>query len=281
MNSITFTVLPIWVQVQGLPFDLISEEAARDIGRGLGQVVEIDHKAFTSEQARFIRIRVEIAIDKPLCRGSVVVNPEGDKVRIGFRYERLVGLCFQCGCLGHEVRDCSTPRCSTQSELPYGNWLKAGLRKLGDRSDGRKKSPPRREAPQGEANGFKLQTHSSNTVVTAVTDDQDGARSPSGVEGSNPDIQGVQNSNMDSHETIGPQNLNLKLTHFLTTLFHVDSIPVEDEVGIAKDSEAMIIVASEDAENWVSVPVDYASEKFMHLRSINLGQDEQISPPSF
>mgnify|MGYP000905539645 CR=1 FL=1 len=58
---------------------------------------------------------------------------------------------------------------------------------------------------------------------------------------------------MDSHETIGPQNLNLKLTHFLTTLFHVDSIPVEDEVDTAKDSEAMIIVALEEAENWVSV----------------------------
>ena len=174
-NSITFTVLPIWVQVWGLPFDLISEEAARDIGRGLGQVVEIDHKAFTSEQARFIRIRVEIAIDKPLRRGGFVVNPKGDKVRIGFRYERLVGLCFQCGYLGHEVRDCSTPRCSTQSELPYGDWLKAGLRKLGDRSDGRKKSPPQCEPPQGEANGFKLQTHSSNTVVTTITDDQDGA----------------------------------------------------------------------------------------------------------
>ena len=104
--------------------------------------MEIDHKAFTSEQARFIRIRVEIAIDKPLRRGGFVVNPKGDKVRIGFRYERLVGLCFQCGYLGLEVRDCSTPRCSTQSELPYGDWLKAGLRKLGDKSDGRKKSPP-------------------------------------------------------------------------------------------------------------------------------------------
>ena len=118
-------------------------------------------------------------------------------------------------------------------------------------------------------------------VVTAITDDQGGARSPSGVEGSNPDIQGVQNSNMDSHKTAGRQNLNLKLTHFSTTLSHVDSIPVEDEVDTTKDFEAMIIVAPVEAENWVSVPVDYASEKFMHLRSINSGQDEKISPPGF
>ncbi|KAL0006743.1 hypothetical protein SO802_008245 [Lithocarpus litseifolius] len=157
-NSITFTVLPIWVQIWGLPFDLISEEAARDIGRSLGQVVEIDHKAFTSKQAMFIKIRVEIAIDKTLHRGGFVVNPKGYKVRIGFRYERLVGLRFQCGYLGHEARDCSTPRCSIQSEFPYGDWLKAGLRKSGDRSIGRKKSLPLCEPPPSEANGFKLQT---------------------------------------------------------------------------------------------------------------------------
>nr|POE61272.1 hypothetical protein CFP56_43674 [Quercus suber] len=152
------------------------------------------------------------------------------------------------------VRDCLTHRFSTRSELPYGDWLKASLRKLGDGSDGRKKSPPLHEPPQGEANGFKLQTHSSNTVVTTVTDDQDGAQSPSGVEGSNLDIQGVQNSNMYSHETAGPQNLNLKLTHFSTTLSHVDSIPIEDEVDTAKDFEAMIIVAPEEAECWPWVP---------------------------
>ena len=75
--------------------------------------------------------------------------------------------------------------------------------------------------------------------------------------------------------------MNLKLTHFSTTLSHVDSIPVEDEVDTTKDSEAIIIVAPVEAENWVSVPVDYASENFMHLRSINSGQDEKISPPGF
>ena len=43
----------------------------------------------------------------------------------------------------------------------------------------------------------------------------------------------------------------------------------------------MIIVAPLEVENWVNVPVDYASEKFMHLRSINSGQDKQISSPGF
>ena len=69
---------------------------------------------------------MELPLDKPLCRGGVVPSPEGDKVRIGFKYERLVGLCYQCGRIGHEVRYCSAQRDRKQGSLPYGEWLKAG-----------------------------------------------------------------------------------------------------------------------------------------------------------
>ena len=87
----------MWVQVWGLPFDLLSEEVGRDIGNGLGKVVEVDLKAFSSYQACFLRVRVELTLDKLLRRGGVVASPKGDTVCIGFKYERLVALCFKCG----------------------------------------------------------------------------------------------------------------------------------------------------------------------------------------
>ena len=65
-STVTFNSVPLWVQLCGLPFDLISEEACRDIDGGLGKVMEVDNKAFSSEQARFVRVRVEIPLDKPL-----------------------------------------------------------------------------------------------------------------------------------------------------------------------------------------------------------------------
>ena len=65
-RSVKFTSVSMWVQVWGLPFDLINEDAGRDIGSGLGRVVDVDSKALTANQARFLRIRVEIPLNKPL-----------------------------------------------------------------------------------------------------------------------------------------------------------------------------------------------------------------------
>ena len=131
----------MWVQVLGLPFDLLSEEVGKDIGNGLGKVVEVDLKAFSSYQAcflrvrvelpleaRFLRVRVELPLDKLLRRGGVVASPKGDTVCIGFKYERLVALCFKCGRIGHEARFCSFHD-DHHHELPYGEWMKAGFHK--------------------------------------------------------------------------------------------------------------------------------------------------------
>ena len=48
-NSVTFLAIPIWVQVWGLPFDLMNGEAGWEIGKGLGHVVEVDKKTFLSD----------------------------------------------------------------------------------------------------------------------------------------------------------------------------------------------------------------------------------------
>nr|POE76678.1 uncharacterized protein CFP56_76147 [Quercus suber] len=102
-RSMSFPVLPIWVQLWGLPFDLINEEAGQDIGSGLGHVVEVDCKAIASDQARFLRIRIEIPLTKPILRGAPIISSEGDEVKVAFKHERLVELCYNYGMLGHEV----------------------------------------------------------------------------------------------------------------------------------------------------------------------------------
>uniref|UniRef100_A0A7N2M2T1 Uncharacterized protein n=1 Tax=Quercus lobata TaxID=97700 RepID=A0A7N2M2T1_QUELO len=60
--------------IEGLPFELMSEVVGRDIGNSMGRFIEIDKRANQSEQAKFLRIRVDLPIDKPLRRGGNIVG---------------------------------------------------------------------------------------------------------------------------------------------------------------------------------------------------------------
>ena len=52
--TVEFQYVLIWVQVWGLPFDLINEEAGKDIGESIGKVIEVNYKAIAADQARFL-----------------------------------------------------------------------------------------------------------------------------------------------------------------------------------------------------------------------------------
>ena len=124
--SVTFHHAPFWVQVWGLPFELITEQTGWDIGKAIGRVLDVDSKVIVSDQARFLRVCVELPLDKPIRRGAPVLSSKGDKVMVAFQYERLMGLCYNCGLLGHEAKGCNTGMGRQGEDSPYGEWLKAG-----------------------------------------------------------------------------------------------------------------------------------------------------------
>ena len=140
--SVNFQYVPIWVQVWGLPFNLINEKAGRDIGKGIGRVIEVDCKTIASDQARFLRIRVEMPIDKPIRCSAPVISLEGDQVWVAFQYERLQGLCFHCSLLGHESKSCIV-RLRDGEETPYGEWLRASFRRPKFQQTRAPPTPPR------------------------------------------------------------------------------------------------------------------------------------------
>ena len=123
--NIVFTHSPFWVQLWGLPFELMSEEVGQDIGRSLGRLIEVDKRASQSDQAKFLRIRVDLPIEKPLRRGGHIVNKSGEKFWINFRYERLPTFCYLCGLLGHDDKHCRIHADWQNTPKQYGEWLKA------------------------------------------------------------------------------------------------------------------------------------------------------------
>ena len=65
-SNISFSHSPFWVQVWGLPFEHMSEEVVTEIGCKLGNVLEVDKRSMQADQAKYIKVRINLPIDKPL-----------------------------------------------------------------------------------------------------------------------------------------------------------------------------------------------------------------------
>lgn len=167
--NVSFSRIQLWVQVWGLPFDLMNAEVGKVLGEGLGDVLDVDVKAFTSDQSHFLRVRVDLPLDKPLRRGAPVVSPEGDRTWVGFKYERIVGLCYSCGRLGHEMKACTHKRPSdnttANTETPYGEWLKAGVQRSMEEPSQGGGGTQSRDSPQ-EENPSKPTTTTVTNLAT-------------------------------------------------------------------------------------------------------------------
>ena len=68
-KNINFSSSPFWVQIWGLPFENMTIAIGKGIGSKIGRVLEVDKRAMQVELAKFLRIRAEVPIDKPLRKG--------------------------------------------------------------------------------------------------------------------------------------------------------------------------------------------------------------------
>ena len=124
-NNISFTHSLFWLQIWGLPFDMMSEKIGRHIGNSIGNFMAADSRSWSLDQAKFMRIRVNIALDKPLRRCGVVASPEREKFQVYFHYERLPIFCFLCGVTGHDDQHCTCSERQMDKPPLYGDWLRA------------------------------------------------------------------------------------------------------------------------------------------------------------
>ena len=107
-TNISFTHSPFWVQIWGLPFEHMSQGVGEDIGSKLAKFIEVDRRSRKSDQEKFMRIRVELEINKPLRRGAYIASSNGERLWITFKYERPPTIYFICGMLGHDNKHCLT-----------------------------------------------------------------------------------------------------------------------------------------------------------------------------
>ncbi|KAK6163170.1 hypothetical protein DH2020_000034 [Rehmannia glutinosa] len=126
-SQIQPTKCPFWIQLHGLPLGLFSKAFAERAGNFIGTFLEVQTDSTGSVVGKFLRIKVEIDIQKPLCR-VIQLDEKFQKRLIGIKYERLPDFCFHCGKLGHILKDCDEHILTSGSEpadLEYGAWLRA------------------------------------------------------------------------------------------------------------------------------------------------------------
>ena len=69
-TTTTFSHAIFWIQIWGLPFDLMDPGVGETIGRKIGNFMAADKRSEFMDSANFLRVRVEISIDKPQWRGG-------------------------------------------------------------------------------------------------------------------------------------------------------------------------------------------------------------------
>ena len=78
-----------------------------------------------------MRVRVNIDISQPLCRGCLVNMGDSQAQWICFKYERMPIFCYWCGVTNHDEKDCrmciSSQGTLKKEDQQYGAWLWATI----------------------------------------------------------------------------------------------------------------------------------------------------------
>ena len=77
---------PLWVQIWGAPFDMVSSRVAKEVGGRIGEVVEVENRRKHEDPNSFMRVKVALSISKPLRPGGFLARSSGERSWVTFRY---------------------------------------------------------------------------------------------------------------------------------------------------------------------------------------------------
>ncbi|KAF4347702.1 hypothetical protein G4B88_021470 [Cannabis sativa] len=88
------------------------------LGGLIGKVIKLElEEDKPSSWELFLRVLVEIDLERPLTSGCFFDIALGVKRWLQFKYEKVGIFCYFCGCLGHQRRGCSLSSPSTVANL--------------------------------------------------------------------------------------------------------------------------------------------------------------------
>ena len=93
------------MQVHDIPSSFLTRKVAEKLCDTVGDVQK-SIGVVDDDGGNFFRVRVMVDITLPLCKGRLISLTNGSKSRVNFKYEHLPNVCYWCGRLEHNDRDC-------------------------------------------------------------------------------------------------------------------------------------------------------------------------------
>ena len=107
---------------------MLDPETTYELGETIGPVVpsENDKELIGGD---FLRVRVEVDVSRPFCRGRKVVLEDDKEIWVYFKYEKLPNFCYWCGMVSHVDKECeiwlANKGKSLAAKQEYGAWLRS------------------------------------------------------------------------------------------------------------------------------------------------------------
>uniref|UniRef100_A0A8I6X8A5 CCHC-type domain-containing protein n=1 Tax=Hordeum vulgare subsp. vulgare TaxID=112509 RepID=A0A8I6X8A5_HORVV len=119
--DVVFDRLAIWARIIKLPTRLMRAARGLEIAKPIGNVIRVEADDLGRCWGPYMRIRVEVVVQKPLLRYVTVISSRlQSSAAYEVQYEHLPMYCFSCGLLGHSAKGCANPADRDENgDLPY------------------------------------------------------------------------------------------------------------------------------------------------------------------
>ncbi|KAE8791856.1 hypothetical protein D1007_33639 [Hordeum vulgare] len=119
--DVVFDRLAIWARITKLSTRLMRAARGIEIAKPIGNVIRVEADDLGRCWGPYMRIRVEVDVQKPLLRYVTVISSRlQSSATYEVKYERLPLYCFSCGLLGHSALGCANPADRDENrDIPY------------------------------------------------------------------------------------------------------------------------------------------------------------------
>jgi hypothetical protein len=123
-EGVELEFIDLWLQVHKLPEGYRKVHVVKKlVGRVAGEVLTVEMVPTGSFKGDFVRVCVRHDVRTALTRWVTIVM-EGKRSLYEVKYVKIGILCFACGQLGHEYKECGTG-VFEQKQLKWGDWIHA------------------------------------------------------------------------------------------------------------------------------------------------------------